>query len=150
APEDERRREEAIARHRARIAELATIAPSTFHHKLLLVDAEAARVSGRSDEALDLYDQAIALAKQNDFPQEEALANERCARMYLGMGRPKAARGYLLDAYLGYLHWGATAKAEDLAKEHSSHFSALSIGGKRATASVSASTTSGTTLLNRT
>ncbi|WP_437587270.1 AAA family ATPase [Sorangium sp. So ce1000] len=150
--EEEARREAAVARHRAEIERLAATCPRNYQHQLLLIEAESARRAGKHDEAMTLYDQAIALAKQNEFAQDEALANELCARMYLALGRVGAARGYLDDAYLGYLHWGASAKAEDLARDHGHLLPSLAAGRgrRRPTTASSTNTTMGTTILGQT
>lgn len=108
----------ALARYRERLAPLAATAPFNFRHRLLLVDAAEARAAGRVEEAAQRCEEAIALAAQNGFRQDEAIANDLCARVYLGAGRPRPARGYLLDAVLGYRHWGALARAEDLVATH--------------------------------
>jgi GAF domain-containing protein len=67
---------------------------------------------------MGLYDRAISLSRENEFPHDEALANELCAKLHLHEGRTKVARAYMADAYLGYRHWGATAKADALARDH--------------------------------
>ena len=93
-------------------------APSNFQHKYDLVAAEKERVLGHRPEAMDLYDQAIAGAKANEYIQEEALANELTAKFYLGLGKEKVAQVYLTDAYLAYARWGAKAKVEDLEQRY--------------------------------
>ena len=148
-PEEGQRRAETIARHKGRIAGLAASSPKNFEHQLLLIEAEEARAAGHPVEAMDLYDRAIALACENELPHDEALANELCAKLHLGTGRAKVARAYMSDAYLGYRHWGATAKAEDLAREHAN---LLPSTGNMLRASTSASITGVTagSLLSRT
>jgi predicted ATPase/GAF domain-containing protein/tRNA A-37 threonylcarbamoyl transferase component Bud32 len=144
------RRGAAISHHRSKIAALAAESPQTFKHQLVLIEAEAARRAGKFALAVELYDEAITLAKQNDFPHDEALANELCARMHLAAGRVRSARGYLDDAYLGYLCWGATAKAEDIAREHGKLLPSLASGkARRATASGSVSGVTMTTVLGQ-
>ncbi|WP_438003363.1 AAA family ATPase [Sorangium sp. So ce321] len=150
APEDRERREASIVRHKARIAELAASCPENFQHQLVLIEAEEARRSGQLNEAMDLYDRAIALAKENEFPHTEALANELCANMYAGIGRVGAARGYMGDAYLGYRHWGAVAKADTLAREQGHLLPSLTRAGKRGSSSSSSSSIVGTTILGQT
>jgi signal transduction histidine kinase len=67
---------------------------------------------------MELYDQAIVGAKENKYIQEEALANELAAQFYLDCGKTKIAQTYLIDAYYGYVNWGAKAKVENLEKCH--------------------------------
>jgi anti-anti-sigma factor len=148
---EEPQRKEVMARHWARIKGLAESSPKNFQHKLLLLEAEAARGEGRLLDALELYDGAIALAKENEFPQDEALANELCAKAYMALGRVKAACGYMTDAHLGYLHWGAVAKATDLANNYGHVLLASGARASRMTSSsASSETTSGTTLVSHT
>jgi predicted ATPase/GAF domain-containing protein len=149
-PEEARRREETVARHRARIADLAALSPANFEHQLLLVDAEAARASGRPAEAADLYDRAIERARENEFPHDEALANELCADLYLGLGKPKLGRAYFADAYLGYRHWGAAAKAEALAQKHPELLPAPGGSIRRSTSSDSSAQSASTSMLGLT
>ena len=73
---------------------------------------------GDRASAIELYDQAIAGAKANDYIQEEALANELAAKFYLGWGKEKVAAGYIQEAYYGYAKWGAKAKVADLERRY--------------------------------
>ncbi|MEI2580820.1 ATP-binding protein, partial [Scytonema sp. PRP1] len=84
----------------------AHYAPMNFLHKYYLVEAERHRVVGNNVEAMELYDRAITLAKEHEYINEEALANELAAKFYLEWGKPKIAQTYLSDAYTGYVHWG--------------------------------------------
>ena len=93
-------------------------APMNYQHKYDLVAAEIARVLGHRLEAMDLYDRAIATAKENQYLQEEALAGELAAKFYLELGKHKLARVYLTDAYYAYARWGTPAKIHDLEQKH--------------------------------
>ena len=89
-------------------------APMNHLHKFYLVEAERHRVLGEKIEALEMYDKAIALAKENEYLNEEALAHELAAKFYLEWGKPKLAKPYLIDAYYAYARWGAKAKIDHL------------------------------------
>lgn len=104
-----------IDSHLDKLAKWAGLCPSNYAHKHQLVMAEVARISGEEVSAMALYDQAIETARTNEFPRDEAMANELAARYHLSKGRLKCARGYITDAYQGYLQWGAPAKADELA-----------------------------------
>ncbi|MBR8841000.1 MAG: GAF domain-containing protein, partial [Stigonema ocellatum SAG 48.90 = DSM 106950] len=91
-------------------------APMNFLHKFHLVEAERHRVLGNKAEAIDLYDRAIACAKENGYIQEEALANEICANFYLDWGKQRIAQEYMIQAYYCYARWGAQAKTNHLEK----------------------------------
>ncbi|MHC5772414.1 MAG: AAA family ATPase [Nostoc sp.] len=96
----------------------ATVAPMNFQHKFDLVEAERHWVLGQRFEAIDLYDQAIAGAKENAYIQEEALANELAAKFYLDWGKEKVAQAYMQEAYYCYARWGALAKVNHLEKTY--------------------------------
>jgi GAF domain-containing protein len=89
-------------------------APMNYLHKWQLVEAEKCRVLGYKEQASDLYDQAIAGARENGYIQEAALANELAAKFYLSRGKELIARAYLQEAHYYYQLWGATAKVRDL------------------------------------
>ena len=60
------------------------------------------------------YDRAIALARENEFIHEEALANEVAARYFLSQGKNDAARSYMRSAMEKYEAWGANRKVAHL------------------------------------
>jgi tetratricopeptide (TPR) repeat protein len=92
----------------------AHYAPMNYLHKFYLVEAERYRILGKQQQAMDCYDRAIALAKENQYIQEEALAYELAAKFYLSQGKELIARTYLQEAHYRYLRWGAIAKVKDL------------------------------------
>ncbi|MDM9582278.1 AAA family ATPase [Nostoc sp. GT001] len=92
-------------------------APMNYLHKWYLVEAERHRVLGEV-AAMDAYDRAITLARENEYLQEEALANELAAKFHLANNRMTIAKAYLQEAKYGYLRWGATAKVEDLERRY--------------------------------
>ncbi len=93
-------------------------APENYQHKYDLVAAEIARYQGEKLQAIELYEKAIIGAKQNQYIQEEALANELTAQFYLDWNKETIAQAYLMNAYYGYAHWGAEAKVKDLEKRY--------------------------------
>ncbi len=107
-----------VETHQTTLHQWAQNAPMNYLHKLYLVDAERHRVLGQNMEAIDNYDRAIKLAKENEYINEEALANELAAKFYLTWGKEKIAQVYLTDAYYAYARWGAKAKVEDLEKRY--------------------------------
>ncbi|NEQ40981.1 MAG: AAA family ATPase [Okeania sp. SIO3I5] len=110
---------EKIAANQKILKNAATYAPSNYLHKWHLVEAETYRVLGDKTEAMELYDRAIAGAKENEYIQEEALANELAAQFYLDWGKEKIASTYIQQAYYCYAQWGAKAKTNDLEKRYS-------------------------------
>jgi predicted ATPase/nitrogen-specific signal transduction histidine kinase/DNA-binding NarL/FixJ family response regulator/tRNA A-37 threonylcarbamoyl transferase component Bud32 len=92
--------------------------PMNYLHKFYLVEAERHRVFNEKVEAMELYDQAIALAKKNEYLNEEALAYELAARFYLAWGKDTIGQLYLQKAYHAYQVWGAQAKVEHLEEKY--------------------------------
>jgi len=107
-----------IVSHQNKIAKWADLAPMNYAHKLYLIQAEKYRVLGEKVKAIELYDLAIAEAKDNHYIQEEALANELTAQFYLGWNKEKIAAVYMQEAYYCYAHWGSKAKTDDLEKRY--------------------------------
>ncbi|MEG4584348.1 AAA family ATPase [Microcoleus sp. MOSTC5] len=100
--------------HQTILHQWAQNAPMNYLHKWYLVEAERHRVLGNKAEAIEHYDRAIQLAKENQFLNEEALANELAAKFYLDWGKVRIAQEYMTNAYYGYTRWGAKAKVADL------------------------------------
>ncbi|MEM9538511.1 MAG: AAA family ATPase [Cyanobacteria bacterium P01_E01_bin.42] len=96
----------------------AQYAPMNFQHKADLVQAEYYRVLDRPYEAMELYDLAIAGAKENEYTHEEALANELAARFYLSRSQERIASGYMQEAYYCYARWGAKVKTDLLEQNY--------------------------------
>ena len=89
-----------------------------YLHKYYLVEAEKQRVLAQYLQAIDNYEQAIKLAKINDYPNDLALARELTAKFYLTWGKKDIARLYLTEAYYSYARWGAIAKVKDLEQNY--------------------------------
>ncbi len=105
---------ERVAANQKKLKIWADHAPMNHLHKFYLVEAERCRVLGQKAAAIDLYDRAILEAKENEYLQEEAIANELAAKFYLEWGKERIAQEYLIEAYYGYARWGAKAKIVDL------------------------------------
>ncbi|EAZ89948.1 hybrid sensor histidine kinase/response regulator [Crocosphaera chwakensis] len=108
-----------VTNNQAKMKQWATHASMNFQHKYDLVEAEKCRVLDQKLEAIELYNKAIAGAKENEYIQEEALANELAAKFYLNWGQEKIAQTYMIEAYYCYARWGAKAKTNQLEKLYS-------------------------------
>lgn len=84
--------------------------PENNLHKYLLVEAELARIQGKTDDAIILYDRSIRGAKEQGFLHHEAIANELTAKFWLTKSKPEFAEIYLIRAYHVYKEWGALRK----------------------------------------
>ena len=103
-----------VQQHQDKLEHWATLAPCNHRHRWELVAAEYDRVLGDKIEAIECYDRAISLAKENKFIQDEALASELTAKFYLEWGKQRIAQEYMMEAYYCYARWGAKAKVADL------------------------------------
>ncbi|MDZ8056410.1 MAG: AAA family ATPase [Aulosira sp. ZfuVER01] len=106
------------ATHQTILHQWAQYAPMNHLHKWYLVEAERHRVLGEKFAASECYDQAINLAKEHQFINEEALANELAAKFYLEWDKQRIAEEYAIKAYYNYARWGAKAKVADLERRY--------------------------------
>ena len=87
-------------------------APRTYGHRLLLIQAELARIEGNTVAAIDLFEKAIRAAADNGFGPDHALASERCAQFWLSRGHDRIGMLHMAEAYFAYDRWGAKAKVK--------------------------------------
>ncbi|MGF6574837.1 putative ATPase/signal transduction histidine kinase [Paraburkholderia sp. GAS333] len=114
---DEDEAAHAIARiepHLAKLKQWAQLNPATFQDKLLLVEAEVARLNGKPLAAMALYEQAAVAASAGGFNHSNALAHELASVCCEANGLLSAARHHRRRAIDGYTRWGALAKVEQL------------------------------------
>lgn len=104
--------------HRERLGFWATLNPATFSNKLLMIDAEIARLRGVDVEAMQLYERSAAAAAAAGFIQEQALAHELAAAHCETSGLRTAARQHLRTAIECYRRWGAEEKVRRIEAEH--------------------------------
>ncbi|WP_455570339.1 trifunctional serine/threonine-protein kinase/ATP-binding protein/sensor histidine kinase [Xanthobacter aminoxidans] len=102
---------------RQRFADRARLNPSTFACKHLLLEAEAARLTGRKADALRLYEQAADAAAASGFVHEQALTYELAAYCCREAGLDIPTDGYIRAAISHYRHWGAEGKADQLLRD---------------------------------
>ncbi|MEG4084824.1 AAA family ATPase [Microcoleus sp. POL10_C6] len=107
-----------VQENQRKLQHWAEHAPMNYLHKWQLVEAEKYRVARQRAEAMEMYDRAISGAQENEYIQEEALANELAAKFYLDWGKEKVAQAYMQEAYYCYARWGAKAKIDDLEKRY--------------------------------
>ncbi|MBD2451685.1 AAA family ATPase [Nostoc sp. FACHB-152] len=109
---------ERVQSNQEKMQKWAHHAPMNHLHKFYLVEAERHRVLGEKLEAIEMYDKAIALAKENEYINEEAIAHELAAKFYLSWGKKTIAKTYMTNAYYAYFCWGAMAKVKDLESKY--------------------------------
>ena len=103
-----------MADARARFTAWAALNPETFSCKHLLLEAEAARLSGQLGPALLLYEQSANAAGAAGFIHDQALAHELAGQCYLDAGLTAPAQGCLQAAARCYRQWGAHRKADEI------------------------------------
>ncbi|MBD2163515.1 AAA family ATPase [Calothrix membranacea FACHB-236] len=115
---EQKRIKQRVSSNQEKMQKWANSAPGNHLHRFYLVEAERHRILHNKAAAIELYDLAISTAKDNNYPHEEALANELAAKFYLAWGKNNIVQEYLLSAYYGYARWGATAKVKQLEQNY--------------------------------
>jgi predicted ATPase/signal transduction histidine kinase len=107
-----------LRRNQAHLQYAATYSIENFSTRLLILNAEIARLAnpvGEDDRIItNLYDQAIVICHRFQSPHLEALAAELAAHYHYEQGRLRMAQHYLRDACQAYVQWGATVKVHHL------------------------------------
>src|SRR5258708_7062791 len=101
-----------LTEHQEQLREWTENYPPTFADKHALVLAEIARIERRDADAMRLYEQAIRLARENGFVQNEGVAHELAAGFYIGCGSTTAACAHVEDARSCFARWGRSAKGD--------------------------------------
>ena len=107
-----------IASNQKQMKRWARHAPMNYLHRYYLVKAEFYRVSGKHAKAVDLYDKAIALLKENHYISEEGIAHELFARFYIEKGNVGLAQIYLKNARHCFMQWGGVSKIRIMDKKY--------------------------------
>lgn len=120
APVDKTRYVIRLKANQMKMLRWAKSCPENFRHKYDLVAAELMRIRGRFREAQHLYHAAIEGARQNGYQQEEAIACERLALLYLDSSCKDEAGFFMQKAHRCHSLWGASAKAAQLEEKYAS------------------------------
>ncbi|MFB2970731.1 ATP-binding protein [Aerosakkonema sp. BLCC-F183] len=134
-----------VAANQQKLETWANHAPMNYLHKFYLVEAERARILGKYGDAREYYDTAIELARENEYLNEEALANELAGKFYLTRNQTHFARHYLQNARYLYQQWGAAAKVKHLETQYPEFFTAASTTSSPTKTTISTITTTGGT-----
>jgi PAS domain S-box-containing protein len=100
--------------HQKRLEIWADTCPENFQNRRALISAEIARIENRSLDAERLYEEAVRLAREHRFVQNEGLASELAARFHAARGLETIADAYLRNARNCYDRWGAHGKVKQL------------------------------------
>ena len=110
--------------------------PNVVHQLKLLKAENLATVRGRKKsfrgKVLQLYKESIALASQEGFVHDSALACERCAEYLLTLDDQEEAHRYWEDSIRRYTDWGARGKVKALRSKLASNLDVKGdIAGRR-------------------
>ena len=97
----------------------AAVCAINFHASYLAAQAIKARLLNQYSEAMDLFDEAIAMAQKHEIPQHEALITEAAARFYVARKKTEIAKLYYQKAHQAYTIWGAQSKTAHLEDQYS-------------------------------
>ncbi|MCP5497780.1 MAG: AAA family ATPase [Leptospiraceae bacterium] len=92
--------------------------PVNFLHLYLAMEAELARLSGKSLKAEKYYNDAAEKAKEGGWQQDEGMILVLAGKFYLSRGLKREAAIYMQEAYLVYKRWGATRKLEFMKEKY--------------------------------
>jgi predicted ATPase/GAF domain-containing protein len=113
-PEEQRQYLEALRRHQRQLAEWADQCPENFRAPERMVSAELFRLTGRGEEAIHAYEDAVQSARAHGFIQNVGLASELAARFWRERQLPTLSDTYARQAREAYLKWGALGKVRHL------------------------------------
>ncbi len=103
-----------IFRNRRRLRKWDHHAPRNILHRLHLVEAEYAAVSGRELDAMKHFEAAISNARDNGYLNDLALANESAGRYFSTIGKQELSHYFLRNALTNFKRWGATNKVHHI------------------------------------
>lgn len=107
------------------LRERAADAPVNFQHLYDLIEAERYMLENKNTDSLTVYKKVLSLyekamigAAESNRIYHYALACELVVIQFIKMDSLRFATVYLKEAYLAYLSWGATAKAEQMTQKY--------------------------------
>ncbi|HYH94399.1 GAF domain-containing sensor histidine kinase, partial [Hyalangium sp.] len=114
APQEQARYLDTLRGHQQQLEEWASYCPENFRAPERMVSAELARITGRTEEALRAYEEALFAARAHGFIQNVGLASELAARFWYERHAPTVAEVYARQSWEAWLQWGALGKARHL------------------------------------
>ncbi|MEO8862135.1 MAG: adenylate/guanylate cyclase domain-containing protein [Ginsengibacter sp.] len=89
-----------------------------YSHKILLLEAEYAYLTGDNETAKIFYDKALKAGSESGLTNEVAYCWERAGRFFINTKQDLLANFYLQNAYRNYKHWGADAKLKQMESQY--------------------------------
>lgn len=110
----------------------AELCPGNYLHKYKLIRAELYKI-GEYEDFRELYDEAISLSGSAGYYNDQALANELCAKFYQKKHILHLSGYYFKNAINLYEYWGANSRVQFLQENYSSLLSTNKITGSSIT-----------------
>ena len=119
-----------------------------FIQKYLLIKAEYYKIRKKYYQAEQLYNQAIKYAEENEYLNDEAIANECFAKFYFEIGIKNVGILYIQKAYYCYHKLGFSKKVSKFEKKYKNYISQTILPNTLLKKTFSDSTTSSTEALD--
>ncbi len=108
-----------VRKHLKMFEKWAEHSPVNYKHKLMIIRAGFRSAMGRDVKSiLGLYEEAILLAQEGGFIQDEAVACERAGQYCLSVNMNRFAGTYLGNARNLFLTWGGKNYVDDFQKRY--------------------------------
>ena len=107
----------------SKLRNLCESAPMSYANKVYYLEAEMAVLYGDVPNAIKNYEEAISLSNKYGLRNEEAMACERIAMLFLNINAQSSAFKFLWRSYRCYDDWHARAKMHQLTKKYPIIFS---------------------------
>ncbi len=111
-----------IKKYYKTIKSMADAIPINYGPYAWMIEGEMARLKGENDKAIDLYQQSINMARQEENPFLLGIAYELTARFYIKVRSQELTTYYLRKALRCFEAFHAHAKAEHLKAHYKEYF----------------------------
>ena len=95
----------------------ATLSPSNYCGKVLLLEAELHSLENKEEEAKFIYSDAISAFSSTGYVHEQGLACELAGFHYIRINQPDTALDFFLQAHDCYVQWGSKMKVEFISQQ---------------------------------
>lgn len=95
----------------------ATLSPSNYNGKVLLLEAEMHSFKNKADEAKTKYSAAVAAFRAARYVHEQGLTCERAGFHYIRINKPETALDFFHQAKECYIQWGSDVKVDFITQQ---------------------------------
>ncbi len=100
-----------------KMCSFATLSPSNYCGKVLLLEAELHSLENKEEEAKFIYSDAISAYSSTGYVHEQGLACELAGFHYIRINQPDTALDFFRQANDCYVQWGSEMKVEFIAQQ---------------------------------